>query len=129
VDSTGDLISDKSRLATCFQIWKKTASPRIPVKIKDMGVIEKVSPELADVSLTIFGYGCGNVKQQFDRVPNTTQLFLKLNHPKALEALKSVEFSKFYKNTAYTEALSIQEINYLLNEAIFGNPMIEGSSK
>ena len=94
-----------------------------------MGVIEKVSPELADVSLTIFGYGCGNVKQQFDRVPNTTQLFLKLNHPKALEALKSVEFSKFYKNTAYTEALSIQEINYLLNEAIFGNPMIEGSSK
>jgi predicted RNA methylase len=129
VDSTGELISDKSRLATCFQIWKKTASPRIPVKIKDMGVIEKVSPELADVSLTIFGYGCGNVKQQFDRVPNTTQLFLKLNHPKALEALKSVEFSKFYKNTAYTEALSIQEINYLLNEAIFGNPMIEGSSK
>ena len=129
VDSTGELISDKSRLATCFQIWKKTASPRIPVKIKDMGVIEKVSPELADVSLTIFGYGCGTVKQQFDRVPNTTQLFLKLNHPKALEALKSVEFSKFYKNTAYTEALSIQEINYLLNEAIFGNPMIEGSSK
>ena len=129
VDSTGELISDKSRLATCFQIWKKTVSPRIPVKIKDMGVIEKVSPELADVSLTIFGYGCGNVKQQFDRVPNTTQLFLKLNHPKALEALKSVEFSKFYKNTAYTEALSIQEINYLLNEAIFGNPMIEGSSK
>jgi predicted RNA methylase len=129
VDSIGELISDKSRLATCFQIWKKTASPRIPVKIKDMGVIEKVSPELADVSLTIFGYGCGNVKQQFDRVPNTTQLFLKLNHPKALDALKSVEFSKFYKNTAYTEALSIQEINYLLNEAIFGNPMIEGSSK
>jgi hypothetical protein len=129
VDSTGELISDKSRLATCFQIWKKTASPRIPVKIKDMGVIEKVSPELADVSLTIFGYGCGNVKQQFDRVPNTTQLFLKLNHPKALEALKSVEFSRFYKSTAYTEALSIQEINYLLNEKIFGDPMIESGSK
>jgi hypothetical protein len=129
VDSNGDLISDKSRLATCFQIWKRTSQSRVPVKIKDMGLIEKVGPEQADVSLTIFGYGCGTVKESFDRVPNTTQLFLKLNHPKALEALKSVEFSRFYKSTAYTEALSIQEINYLLNEQIFGDPMIEGSSK
>jgi hypothetical protein len=129
VDSTGDLISDKSRLATCFQIWRRTLTPRVPVKIKDMGVIEKVSPELADISLTVFGYGCGQLKQDFDRVPNTTQLFLKLNHPKALVALQSVDFSKFYKSTAYTEALSIQEINYLLNEYIFGDPMIEGSSK
>lgn len=129
VDSTGELISDKSRLATCFQIWKRTTTPRVPVKIKDMGVIEKVSPELADVSLTIFGYGCGNLKQDFERVPNTTQLFLKLNHPEAKAALQSVDFSKFYKSTAYTEALSIQEINYLLNEKIFGDPMIEGSSK
>ena len=129
VDSNGDLISDKSRLATCFQIWKRTSQSRVPVKIKDMGLIEKVGPEQADVSLTIFGYGCGTVKEKFDRVPNTTQLFLKLNHPKALEALKSVEFSRFYKSTAYTEALSIQEINYLLNEQIFGDPMIEGSSK
>jgi predicted RNA methylase len=129
VDSSGELISDKSRLATCFQIWKKTTGARVPVKIKDMGVIEKVSPELADVSMTIFGYGCGNVKEDFDRVPNTTQLFLKLNHPQALSALRSVDFSRFYKSTAYTEALSIQEINYLLNEQIYGDPMIEGSSK
>lgn len=129
VDATGELISDKSRLATCFQIWKRTTSARVPVKIKDMGVIEKVTPELADVSLTIFGYGCGTVKQEFERVPNTTQLFLKLIHPKALEALKSVEFSRFYKSTAYTEALSIQEINFLLNEKIFGDPMIESGSK
>lgn len=129
VDATGELISDKSRLATCFQIWKRTKSARVPVKIKDMGVIEKVTPELADVSLTIFGYGCGTVKQEFERVPNTTQLFLKLIHPKALEALKSVEFSRFYKSTAYTEALSIQEINFLLNEEIFGDPMIESGSK
>lgn len=129
VDSTGELISDKSRLATCFQIWRRTPASRVPVKIKDMGVIKKVTPERADVSLTIFGYGCGNLKQEFERVPNTTQLFLKLNHPKALSALQSVDFSKFYKSTAYTEALSIQEINFLLNEEIFGDPMIEGGSK
>jgi hypothetical protein len=128
MDSSGELISDKSKLATCFQIWRKTVKPRVPVKITDMGVIQKVSPELADVSMTIFGYGCGSIKQDFERVPNTTQLFLKLNHPQALSALRSVNFSKFFKNTAYTEALSIQEINYLLNEQIYGDPMIEGSS-
>jgi len=129
VDSDGELISEKSRLATCFQIWKRTETPRVPVKITDMGVIQKVSPKLADVSLTIFGYGCGNIKEDFERVPNTTQLFLKLNHPQALSALQSVDFSRFYKSTAYTEALSIQEINYLLNEQIYGDPMIEGNSK
>lgn len=129
VDSSGELISDKSRLTTCFQIWKRTTTPRVPVKITDMGVIQKVSPELADVSMTIFGYGCGSIKEDFERVPNTTQLFLKLNHPRALSALQSVDFSRFYKSTAYTEALSIQEINYLLNEQIYGDPMIEGRSK
>jgi hypothetical protein len=129
MDSEGALISEKSRLATCFQIWRRTGTPRIPVKIKDMGVIQKVSPELADVSMTIFGYGCGSIKEDFDRVPNTTQLFLKLNHPQALSALLSADFSRFFKSTAYTEALSIQEINFLLNEKIYGDPMIEGSSK
>jgi hypothetical protein len=129
MDASGELISDKSRLATCFQIWKKAATPRVPVKITDMGVIQKVSPELADVSMTIFGYGCGGIKEDFERVPNTTQLFLKLNHPQALSALRSVDFSRFYKSTAYTEALSIQEINYLLNEQIYGDPMIEGRLK
>jgi hypothetical protein len=129
MDSSGELISDKSKLATCFQIWKRTETPRVPVKITDMGVIQKVSPELADVSMTIFGYGCGSIKEVFERVPNTTQLFLKLNHPQALVALRSVDFSRFFKSTAYTEALSIQEINYLLNEQIYGDPMIEGSSK
>ena len=129
VDSSGELISDKSRLATCFQIWKRTTTPRVPVKITDMVVIQKVSPELADVSMTIFGYGCGSIKEDFERVPNTTQLFLKINHPQALVALRSVDFSRFYKSTAYTEALSIQEINYLLNEQIYGDPMIEGRSK
>lgn len=127
VDAFGNQLSDKSRLATCFQIWKRVETPRIPVRIKDMGLIEKSSPESADVSLTIFGYGCGKLKKEFAPVANTTQLFLKLKHPKALEALESVDFSRFYKSTAYTEALSLQEINYLLNEHVFGNPMIEGS--
>lgn len=127
VDAEGQLISTKSKLATCFQIWTKTNSPRRPIRIKDMGIIEKVAPDKADVSLTIFGYGCGKVKSQFEPIANTTQMFLKLIHPRALEALNKVNYSKFYKNTAYTEALSLQEINYLLNEEIFGDPMMESS--
>lgn len=128
VDADGEPISTKSRLATCFQVWKKTSSPRALVRIKDMGIVEKVAPAEADVSLTIFGYGCGKLKTKFQPVANTTQLFLKLVHPKALAALQSVDYSKFYKNTAYTEALSLQEINYLLNEEIFGDPMMESSN-
>jgi predicted RNA methylase len=126
VDAAGTPLSSKNHLATCFQIWKKTDAPRGLVRVIDKGIIEKVTPELADVSLTIFGYGCGKVKTQFEPVANTTQMFLKLNHPQALAALENVDYSKFFKNTAYTEALSLQEINYLLNEEIYGDPMIEG---
>jgi hypothetical protein len=126
VDASDEALSNKSHLATCFQIWKKTGKSRKPVKVADKGIIEKVTPDQADVSLTIFGYGCGKVKTEFEKVPNTTQMFLKLHHPQALQALESVDYSKFFKNTAYTEALSLQEINYLLNEAIYGDPMIEG---
>jgi len=126
VDATGSPISSKTHLATCFQIWRKSNSIRKQIRVIDKGIIEKVSPEIADVSLTIFGYGCGKVKTQFPPVPNTTQMFLKLHHPKALAALEKVDYSKFYKSTAYTEALSLQEINYLLNEEIYGDPMIEG---
>jgi predicted RNA methylase len=127
VDADGTPLSNKNLLATCFQIWKKADAPRTLVRVTDMGIIEKVSPELADVSLTIFGYGCGKVKTQFEPVANTTQMFVKLKHPQALAALERVDYSKFFKNTAYTEALSLQEINYLLNEEIYGDPMIEGN--
>ena len=126
VDSDGTPLSNKNHLATCFQIWKKANVSRSLVRVTDKGIIEKVSPEQADVSLTIFGYGCGKVKTEFEPIANTTQMFLKLKHPQALAALESVDYSKFFKNTAYTEALSLPEINYLLNEEIYGDPMIEG---
>ena len=126
VDADGLPLSSKTHLATCFQIWKKANNRRQIIRVTDKKIIEKVSPDQADVSLTIFGYGCGKVKTQFEPVANTTQMFLKLNHPQALAALERVDYSKFYKNTAYTEALALQEVNYLLNEAIYGDPMIEG---
>ena len=124
VDDSGVQISQKNRLATCFQIWQRKNSLRPIVKVADCGLVEKTTAGLADVALTIFGFGCGTVRTEFERVPNSTRMFLKLKHPGALAALQSVDFSKFYKNTAYTEALAMPEINYLLNEAILGNPKL-----
>jgi hypothetical protein len=93
--------------------------------VSDRGIIEKTDSQNADVALTIFGFSCGKVMTEFERKPNSTKMFLKLHHPQALKALQTVDFSKFYKNTAYTQALSLPEINYLLNESIYGNPHLE----
>lgn len=121
-DDAGAKLSKRTSLATCFQIWQRKNQPRPKYSVADQGLIEKTDALNADVALTIFGFGCGKVLTEFERKPNSTKMFLKLHHPKALATLQSVDFSKFYKNTAYTEALSLQEINYLLNEAILGNP-------
>jgi hypothetical protein len=88
------------------------------VKVEDQGYVTKVKPEEADVALTVFGFSCGKVNTDFERKSNTTRMFLKLNHPKALNALQTADFARFSKNTAYTEALSFQEINFLLNERL-----------
>jgi predicted RNA methylase len=125
VDETGEMVWQKARLNTCFQIWEKRDTPRELIKVKDFGLITKVSPIDADVALTVFGYGCGKVRTEFDRIPNSTVMFLKLNDKRVLPALNRVDFSKFYRNTAYTEALSLQEIRYLLNQEILGDPGIE----
>jgi hypothetical protein len=91
-----------------------------------MGLVKKVSPAEADVALTIFGFSCGTVTTDFERAKNTTRMYLKLLHPDALRALKSVDFDRFSRNTAYTQALSLPEINYLLNERILGDPKVSG---
>ena len=125
VDEAGEMVWQKARLNTCFQIWEKKDTSRGLIKVKDFGLVTKVSPQEADVALTVFGYGCGKVRTEFDRVPNSTVMFLKLNDKRVLAALNRVDFSKFYKNTAYTEALSLQEIRYLLNQEILGDPGLE----
>ena len=129
VDESGERIWAKNRLATSFQIWQRVpANPRKRVRVTDNGFVVKTSPADADIALTIFGFGCGTVHTDFERVPNTTRMFLKFGptsvgrEAATLAALKSADFERFYRNTAYTEALSLQEINYLLNEALMGNP-------
>lgn len=116
LDDQGNESHGIGNLRTCVQVWRREPSGlREIVKVPDHGVIKKVKPMEADVSFTLFGFGCGTVKEDFPRIPNSTQTFFKLNHPRALEALKAVDFSLFYRHTAYTEALGLNEINFLLN--------------
>lgn len=124
VDEMGYEINAKDRLRTCVQFWARTPTPRPLIQVQDMQVITKVGPTEADVALTIFGYNCGTVSEIFPKIKNTTRMYLKLNHRKALDALKTANFKQFYLNTATTEALSIAEINYALNEVIFGDPKL-----
>lgn len=125
VDESDSPLHEKNNLKTCFQIWQKRAELRPIYRVADKGLVTKTDAANADVALTQFGFGCGTVATEFTRAPNTTKLFLKVRDADVLAALKRVDFSKFYVNTAYTEALSLQEVNYLLNEAIFGNPHLE----
>ena len=114
----------KDRLRTCVQYWKRAEVLRPIIHVRDMGIISRCSPAEADASMTIFGYGCGTLKLDFEPVKNTTQMFIKFGHPRAQEAIENSDFSRFYLNTAYTEALSMAEINYVLNTYIFGDPYI-----
>ncbi len=112
--------------AADFYLSQRREQLRPKVVVEDMGLVKKVSPDDADVALTIFGFGCGTVLQEFEPLKNTTRMFLKLIHPDALRALKSVNFDRFSRNTAYTQALSLPEINYLLNEFILNDAKVSG---
>ena len=124
VDDLGEMVWQKSNLRTCFQLWQRQETSRALIKVQDLGLVSKVSPEEADVAVTVFGYSCGLIRTEFERVPNSTLMFLKLHDERVLRTLKSLDFSRFYRNTAYTEALSLQEIRFLLNEAILGDPSL-----
>jgi hypothetical protein len=124
VDDLGEMVWQKSSLRTCFQLWQRKDVEREIVKVQDLGLISKVTPIEADVAITVFGYSCGLVRTEFERIPNSTVMFLKLHDVRVLPALRKVDFSKFYRNTAYTEALSLQEIRFLLNEEILGDPSL-----
>jgi hypothetical protein len=110
------MISRAGNLQTCIQVWERREELREKHVVHDRGYVTKTDPGNADVSLTIFGRGCGTVKTDFPRVTNTTQMFLKVRDLEVLEAMCTINFSRFFNSVAYTEALSLKEINFLLNE-------------
>ena len=67
--------------------------------------------------------------ESFERKPNTTMMFLRVNSKTAAKALPELDFSRFSERTAYTQALAFTEINYLLNEAIYNDPFHDERAK
>jgi predicted RNA methylase len=102
-------------LKTCFQVWKKQDQLRQPIEVENRNYIIKSNPEEANISMTVYGHGCGKVKTEFLRQANSTQLFLKAN-PQVVTALQTIDWSVFYANTAYIPALSFLEIMFGLNK-------------
>jgi len=68
--------------------------------------------------IIVFGHSCGKCKEITETTVDakTTTMYLKIDRDDVKEALKQIDYSKYYKNVAYVSALSIQEINYELNE-------------
>ncbi len=122
VDADGSDAYARNQLQTCVQVWERRDVRRPKVSVADRGVVARSNPIDADVALTIFGFGCGTVRTEFPRRKVTTEMYLTLHHPRALEALEAVDYDRFSRHVAYTQALSIHEVNYLLNEYLFGDP-------
>ena len=124
VTDSGEQIGTNNDLRTCFQIWEKRADLRPKARVEDQGLVKKCSPEAADLAIRVFGFGCGKVYRDFPRAANTTLMFLTVSDARVFDVIEGLDYERFTLNTSYTRALALPELNYLLNEAIFGDPMI-----
>lgn len=112
VDADGNDVYAKNNLKTCLQIWKRTKKPRAPRVVPQTDLITKCDPREADIAMRVFGYGCGTVYTEFNRVPNTTMAFFKVKNRNVTKALREIDFSKYFNNVSYTQALAFSEIRY-----------------
>jgi predicted RNA methylase len=117
----GEPVAIRNDLRSCFQIWERREEKRSKIAVPQSGLIRKVKPEEADVAFRCFGFGAGRLYREFDRKPNTTLMFLAVREPWVTDLLEDLDYSVFAHNTAYTKAVSFQEINYLINERLWGN--------
>ena len=125
---------EKNVLNTVFQIWEKRDYKRKKISVPDHGLIKKIIPENlnglklirgANYSIVAFGHSCGSCIEVLSSVVpyKTTTMYLKISdhhtgikETQIKEALTEIDLSKYYNNVSYVQALSIQEINYELNE-------------
>lgn len=117
----GQNITSHNQLRTCFQVWKRRDAQRPKVQVPDHGFVSRTDHETGVVAMRVFGYGCGKVYRDFPRRPNTTMLFLAVSEPSVIDVLEGLDYERFASRTAYTKALSLQEINFLLNEKLLGD--------
>ena len=110
-------------LQTVFQIWEKRDYKREKILIPDHGLVQKIRPTKekkvigANVQLILFGWSAGKVIEIQPLVNAvTTSMYLKVDDPKVIQALKDIDFSEHYKNVSTVYSLSLPEINYELNK-------------
>jgi len=128
----------KDVLNTVFQIWEKRHLKREKITIPDNKLVKKVIPTMKTVKdknnkdvrrpdyvtgvnfeMIVFGHSCGKFKdldttKRYDA--KTTTMYFKIDRQDVKDALKKIDFSKHFNNVSYVQALSLQEINYELNE-------------
>lgn len=114
-DATGSPLTDSTLLNTVFQVWARTDQERVKApEPKPTQQFTVSKPDKADASITQFGRGTGTVKTNFERRPNTTQLFINAK-PEVVSDLGKLNLSPFFNEVAYVEALSRVEIDYALD--------------
>ena len=128
VSASGERFGMRNALRSCFQIWERREASRGLIRVADNALIQKTSPEDADLAIRVFGYGCGTVYRDFPRIKNTTLMFLRVLDRQVFDVIEGLDYGRFSKNTAYTQAVALPEINFLLNEAIFADPMIRSEA-
>lgn len=121
VDTFGQPLSHHTHLRTAFQIWCRRDVLRARLVVEDRGLVQKTTPSLATHALTTFGYGCGRVSTEFGETAKSTNIYLRVERADVAAALPQLDYQRFSKHTAYTEALSLPEINFLLNEYLTGD--------
>ena len=123
VDVNGEALTEQNHLRTAFQIWRRGRAERPKFVVEDRGWVSKTSRAEATHSLTTFGYGCGRVRlrAEFASTPKSTDIYLRIEDSAVATALTQLDYQRFSNHTAYTQAISLQEINYLLNEYLTGD--------
>ena len=139
-------VKEKDVLNTVFQIWQRKDFKRPKIKVPDHGLVKKIIPiqkvtkrveqknkkgetvikEVkrpdyvvgANFEMIVFGHSCGKTKHiTEDKVQaKTTTMYFNIERDDVKKALGEIDFSAFFNNVAYVQALSLQEINYKLNE-------------
>jgi len=130
--------NEKDVLNTVFQIWEKREVKRKKIKIPDNKMIKKIQPTKKIVTdkngkkvkrpnkitgvnfeIIVFGHSCGKCRDLDPKLmydAKTTTMYLDIQRQDVKDFIKHADFSKYYNNVSYVQALSIEEINYEINK-------------
>ena len=101
-------------ICVCFQVWQRKEPKRQKVVIPDRGYLVRCDRLESEVGITTYGYGCGKLREPSD--DKTGTYYFKTTRPWVMQALREIDFKPFMENAMMIPALSMFEINFLLNE-------------